>query len=225
MAFYAFQHKEFPCEKALKVFDGVKSPALSILWDSFGSRNRCLKEYLTRFRNQPHILQIHISNQTCVRNGRRCTEFDLQSMNPAKLRQRLKRISGFCRVWANENTRLIVSTGLEDQYSPEQFRKVYQIIHSEWSHEISTNPIFLTNRLGLIEFHSPRNGIQIYSNDGEYISPRLFAKRMRIRRYELGFYWWDAQGITDKFIEPRKRKIVIRKSDINEVNKLLKGQL
>ena len=75
MAFYSIQNKTFPCDKALKVFDGVKKPALMFLWSTFGDNLNCVRKFIELPQNKKEIF-IHISNECCRRN-RTCKNGEL----------------------------------------------------------------------------------------------------------------------------------------------------
>ena len=68
VAYYALSaFSDTQCNKALSVFDGVKTPSLAILWGTFGSSTACLRRYLAAHSNVPRVLEIHITNNTCLR--------------------------------------------------------------------------------------------------------------------------------------------------------------
>jgi len=116
---------------------------------------------------------------------------------------------------------LILTTGLEDAYSKTRFTKVHKILQRNWPFIIASNPVNWVSRpVAIIERHVKDDRTDAYSNDGEYLTPDEFAMNAHGKRY--AFYWWNAQGITKKFIEPRKRVIIIRDSDIEAVNLMLR---
>ena len=67
MAFYSIQNKTFPCEKALKVYDGIKKPALMFLWGTFGDNLSCVEKFVDLPQKHKEVY-IHFSNECCRRN-------------------------------------------------------------------------------------------------------------------------------------------------------------
>ena len=61
MAFYSIQNKTFPCERALKIYDDVKKPALMFLWGTFGDDLNCVRKFIELPQEKKEIY-IHISN-------------------------------------------------------------------------------------------------------------------------------------------------------------------
>ena len=133
ISFYAMQgFSEIKCERALKSLEGSPHPAIAVLWGTFGSNTTCLEKFFERFKDKPHTLEIHPTNQTCIRS-KDCEETEvfvtgsvnaytrlLEDSNPIlidKLAARLDEIANFVAAFRNENSRIIISTGLEDDYT------------------------------------------------------------------------------------------------------------
>ena len=66
-AYYAIQNKTFPCEKALKAYEGVKNPALMFLWGTFGDDLSCVEKFLKMNKKDKQVY-IHFSNECCIRH-------------------------------------------------------------------------------------------------------------------------------------------------------------
>lgn len=62
---FAAMNRDFPCGRYLQTMQDVNKPAMSILWGTFGSDKGCMTRFLQQNINRPHLLQIHLSNQTC----------------------------------------------------------------------------------------------------------------------------------------------------------------
>jgi hypothetical protein len=87
VAYYAIQHKDWPCDRTLKVFEGVAKPSLSVLWHSFGDNTQCLEKFINDSR--PKQLEIHLINEVCQRN-RRCGPYEfLANTSTADYEKRL----------------------------------------------------------------------------------------------------------------------------------------
>ncbi len=160
-ALFAMNATQFPCEQALKIFEpGGKITSLAVLWGTFGSDTRCLVKWAEMMRAQgvKHVLQIHVSNETCRRaNGRKCSNDELypklsvSRLNKAlakrdaqvikELADRIKEIKSFTDTLESENLELIMSTGLEDNYSVAAYPVVLETVRSNWPHKVVRNPV------------------------------------------------------------------------------------
>ncbi len=140
VSYYAMQgFSKDQCAAALDVFSGVEKPVLAILWKTFGDDNFCIQEYLKRFSDKHHLLEIHVTNQTCLRN-KTCAEGEIFSNITPKeynkllenhdartltvLKQRIEEVVAFVRDNRNVNTEVLLSTGLEDNYSSQAYQVV-----------------------------------------------------------------------------------------------------
>lgn len=86
----------FPCKRALRVFDGHDVKAVGYLADAFGHECRCVKDFL----NLPgdKYIRVHLANGTCFpERGRRCGKYDVfyketQKSAQAKLERKDRRL-------------------------------------------------------------------------------------------------------------------------------------
>lgn len=256
------------CDQALQVFDGVKHPALSILWGTFGEGQDCIAAFLERFSEVPHTLVLHTTNETCRRAPRYCGLGEpqrglrfwqlnerLEKADPVTLfylRARIRAIKRFLDFHATKNTKVILTTGLEDNFTPKAYRRVIKTLKRYAPHYTTArNPVgsdarsFDTYRANFIELHgyNVQFGTKscIWSNDGIDINfnsgrrPLNGSRSVSELLSEIGrikgncsylFVWWNTQGIVDgQFIEPRERTIRLYPKDISVVNKILKGTI
>jgi hypothetical protein len=154
----AFTDKQ--CNESLQVFNNVHTPCLAILWKTFTLKqnNLCTQKFLSRFKDKPHILEIHFSNEAGRRNRRLAryefaTSLSTEQYNrnlerghrgTLKLIQRnAKAINKFLIKYSNENTTKLVSTGLEDNFTSKAFVAVLQTIKP-----ILQNVRFVRNPVG-----------------------------------------------------------------------------
>lgn len=130
---------------------------MSILWKTFDRPKRalCAQRFLNRYMHKPHTLQIHFSDET-ARRARRTYQGAvaptksvnlynraLERENEGILRRvqlRALEIVDFIYQNANEETEVILSTGLEDTYT----NRAYRILHREIKKNIPSE--FLTSR-------------------------------------------------------------------------------
>jgi len=242
VSFYAIQgYSKNECARALKVFNGLRKPALAMLWGTFGVSNQCIQQYLEKFSATPHILEIHITNNTCLR-GRICRRGEilrgivprryntlLESKDPglmAALKGRINSIVITMKRIRGENTQLLISTALEDNYS----LAAYEVVRSLLVEAQTVTPFLIVRspmsgreqnvtNADLFEAHgfSPRidprwEGRCLVNNDGDEI---VFRGRVRpgqkrpsellsyLKRYQSQgcwvFLWWSgAQGLLPK---------------------------
>lgn len=212
VSYYAIQSfSSRECSTALRVFDNIETPALSMLWSTFGSDKRCLVKYLDRFTSRPHTLEIHITNNTCLRT-RKCRRGEIvRDMSSRQynrllvtrdkdlmrsLRHRVREIVSFLKRYASPHTTIILTTGLEDDYSLKAYKVVFDILLKErrrLSFLIARNPNRRNPSIGiapgadLLELHglSPRfpedfAGRCIANNDGTDIAFPLSPNRTGI---------------------------------------------
>lgn len=245
------------CTVALRAFRGVDRPILATLWGTFGEKNICVERFLRQNIGRPHALEIHFSNEAGRRNrrlgsGELLREYDVRAYNRALTRGTAKRrISGrladvqrFLSSYANSNSQVFISTGLEDNFTDRAYRAIYQQLKEAFpKYSIVRSPLRNTRLFHhAIELHGTRpkfpRGKCIASLDGIDIdlSGQRGTNDHRISRSEVRSYlgryrnctrllWWDAQqGISRKrFIKPRSRNFNIRVQDVDAINRLLKG--
>lgn len=146
MSFFAAQgFTRSQCTKALKVFDGVQKPCMSILWHTFtkpGGDN-CAGRFLEQHKDKRHTLQIHFDNGS-GRRLRRLGKYEIERglsqsrFNRlveqhsehvlSKLRARADEITKWIAENANPNSEILVSTGLEDGYSAKAYRVIAEML-------------------------------------------------------------------------------------------------
>lgn len=265
VAYYALQaFSEAECARALSVFDGVQRPSLAILWGTFGSSNACLNRYLSTYSNVPHVLEIHITNNTCLRRGicrrgevvrgvtwRRYNRL-LEERDPTTmrlLRSRIYSIARAIRSLRGANTRVLLSSGLEDNYTRAAYEVVRSLLNSALTitpFEIVRNPMRVgfssTPTADLLEGHrvhsniGPQwNGRCVVNNDGVDIQFSGSARRGLIywtslpsfiepyrSRGCLVYLWWAGpQGLGNPRVTPQRRRYVLRADALQKINQTL----
>lgn len=194
VGYYSIQNKTFPCERALRVFDGVKRPALMFLWSTFGDDLSCVKKFLALPQKKKEVY-IHISNECCRRNitckkGELLKDVPVWKLNSnieksdPKTKQayvkRLNKILNFVKEY-NEDVTWYISTGLEDNYSFKAKKKVYNWLkNAKINHEtnervkIYVNPLNRTCVNTKCEIHDKKTGTNnhwLYIPDGYCVKP------------------------------------------------------
>lgn len=267
VAFYALQaFSESQCSKALSVFDGVQTPSMVILWGTFGTRTSCLKRYLSTYSNVPHILEVHITNNSCLRGGicrrgevvrgvswRRYNRL-LEEQDPTTtrlLKKRIYAIARTIRTLRGPGTRVIFSSGLEDNYTRAAYKTVYSLLSAAMTitpFEIVRNPMRVrpsTNPVAdLLEGHRLRpnigpqwDGRCVVNNDGVDIQfsgrPRRgeidwttlpsFIDPYRERGCLVYLWWAGPQGLGDSRITPKRRRYILRADALQKINQTLRA--
>ncbi len=151
-----------PCKRVQKIIVRQKIPALTYLYNTFGSDNTCLESIWDEIiaRGKRHITQIHFSNEVGRRNNL-TSPYDFYPDHSTKqyvtlleempesletdIRQRVREILGSIENYADTGT-FILGTGLESQYSVRAYNNLYRILREEWPYEISRNPLRSTQR-------------------------------------------------------------------------------
>lgn len=206
-ALNGFTQKE--CNQALSVFDGVEHPKTAVLWKSFDKVKdfSCLEYFLAKFSDKQVTLEIHASNES-GRSSNRLAKYEfLPRIGTARLnrllekddalileafKQNAQELKDFIDTHRRDGLRFIVTTGLEDRFTNEAYKRVYQVYRDVLNYgiEIFRNPVggSIGSRIILgangIELHGlqpdfsglPEGRQCIASNDGNDID---FSDRSR----------------------------------------------
>lgn len=197
------------CERTAETFAGINTVRVAILWRSFDRTDgfSCLKWFLNRFSDRVVIIEVHASNESGRRMNRLAPYEFLSGLSVRALNQRLasghektlekiranaEEIKEFFRPYARDGFSLIITTGLEDNFSDDAFGAVYRIFREVYGYgtEIYRNPVgsrlngralFGANGVELHGLQSnfeglPKGRLCIRSNDGNSID---FTDRSR----------------------------------------------
>ncbi len=251
MTVLAAMHPKFPCDALLQSLSTARVPAIQVLYGSFGSDVRCLARFTHRFRSRTHVIEMHYSNEAGRRHAGRLTRLDLfPKESVRKYNSRLSHMSEetmlviasraidiaelFSAI-STSKTRVIVSTGLEDNYDSRAYKNIYSVIKSKLpsGFELARSPVghnsIVTAHNSFLETHVVRptlKGRCIASLDGETgFSLPTFFRFMRHNPCRGVFAWFPHwQGIDGgPFKTPIKRNFVITKSDVSLMRNVLNG--
>ncbi len=145
------------CKRFLRVVNHSPTPAIAILYKTFGVNNKCLRQFWTisKRRNRPHLTEIHFSNEVGRRNrvhdihdfksfvGTEKYNKLLEEMSPElekQIRERAREIVALIEPYKDSGT-FILSTGLEDHYTLLAWQNVYRILSEEWPYEIARSTL------------------------------------------------------------------------------------
>ncbi|MCB0311207.1 MAG: hypothetical protein KDD42_08225, partial [Bdellovibrionales bacterium] len=155
---FGIQSKHFqgkPCKNLLSIVLDSDRPALAFLYKTFGDDNRCLKQYWDGAKAQAkrHLTEIHFSNES----GRRknfvdkmdfVAEVDTKTYNKlleqmpewleVEIVERVNEIEALIAPYVDDGD-FLLSTGLEDNYSPRAWENLYHVISAEWPYAIVRN--------------------------------------------------------------------------------------
>lgn len=232
----------FPCEAFLATSDFSRRPAMVILWGTFGDDLTCAARFTERYKDKPHFIEIHFSNETCRRNGncaagelrpdlnRTAYSKALERRDPSVLlavHDRVRNIRAGVEAIRNANTFLALSSGLEDNYSAAGFIALVQELQPEWPYLIvrsgSRFLTFPTERHGL---GAKCGGTTIIANvDGGRGSRAQERKFLRVNAGAcLASFLWRAeqQGrIRNRWSPPASRDFIWTASDVIEQGAML----
>ena len=244
---FAAMHPNYPCDALLATTDFARYPAIAVLYETFGYDQKCIARFVARNHWRPHMIDFHFSNEACRRNhncideslGGSVSEYNkaLEAKDPklvAKLQARMWVIRSIFDSIKNDNTRVVISVGLEDNYSDKAFKNLVEILRPIWPWEFSRNPCKGGRSLSgvqLKEFHSLTSrpgGLRCMANeDGNYNQSKKDSQKF-LKRYaacDAVFLWREEhQGRTEngKRVPPRKRKFIFTAKDVVELGGLIK---
>lgn len=73
-AYYGMMHPAWPCQKSLAIMKNQAHPSVAVLWNVFGRRLGCLKQFIADPR--PKTVELILYNAACQRNHN-CLSYDL----------------------------------------------------------------------------------------------------------------------------------------------------
>ena len=225
LSFLGARSYSYECSHLLNMFDGVRRPALAVLWPSFGDNNQCLIPWLKKDFGQPKALNVYLYNGPCRRRTPSvCFGEDTRGIEETINRSAFQADALFS-LYHNPGDQLIFTIGLEDDLDNETACRIAEGLRISYPHaRISRNKNgnALDSDLecfGLYEVHgqafrASNGGINYaYSNDGEdseiggywNVSSRVDSASLLSRvtggRYgeAVYFYFWDARfnGLTE----------------------------
>lgn len=245
-AFAALSPK-YPCEALLATTDFSGRPAIAVLDGTFGDDWSCVARFIERNAWRPHLVQIHLSNETCRRNrtcadGELFPQFDqhqwsriLEQRNPYALQaiaDRLMNLRAVASSLASPNTTLILSTGLEDNFTDRAFAELYPFIVARWP-----GPVVRSGHSTpgvLRELHGAGakcSGNSVVANeDGAVMSLRDSDRFLQNNKSCLASFVWRAehQGrkvkrgrVTHSTTPPKTRPLSFTATDVSQLGSLL----
>lgn len=245
---FAATNPNFPCSRFLRIQKASHKPFMTILYSTFGDDYSCVARFLEQSKTKDHLLQIHLSNETFRRWRGRGTEHEmaprmgvlaynnaLKVKNPRILmaiRDRVRDVQARIAPLMNQNTQVIISTGLEDNYDTKAYYVVKsQLRRAKWPFLIGRNPLAscdVVSPSDYCELHSTNayfsNVRCIWNNDGNAIGVAKQSSMLeKYGRCFAGAFWSaGAQGVFGgDFILPRSRHFRISRRDVNEYRRAI----
>lgn len=250
-------HQNFPCNSLLKLVNQSPRPALGVLFGSFGEELGCIQSYLNSNKNRKHLLEIHFSNEVCRRNKRCARDEFLPDLNITfynyylsnfpwvinkEILDRVNLIRDKIVPLINDNTILILTTGLEDNFTDRAYLNLYGMIRPFWPYYMARNPVrgingkVFVSEAKIAESHIlnskfPKDVLCMVSEDGNQQQNADSRKLLRQRRGCLAvFLWrWRWQNAAPSgakrsglYVPPRERKFRITPRDVREVGRILR---
>lgn len=237
---------KFPCSKFLQIANNADKPAMAVLHGTFGANYDCVNRFIEENKDRPHLVEVHLLNGACRRAGR-CYEGEIYPRTSvaefnrkleARDRDLLSKITDrvvvvFLALNANDNTTLVMTTGLEDNYTKAAFGIMYETIARRWHYELVRSPMgsSCSSSLPDCESHGvfPDGRARIWNQDGDDLSLQDDRGWLRncLRSASLSCFLWGAraQGIFGPiFVKPRRRIFEITNRDILEYGSLIAGE-
>lgn len=240
---FAALSPKFPCSRFLHIVNQSDKPAMAVLHGTFGANYDCVNDFIESNADRPHLVEVDIVNGACRRN-QRCAEGEIYPRTSvAEFNRKLERrdrdllskiidrvVVIFLAINANDNTTLVMTTGLEDNYTKEAFKVMYETISRRWHFELIRSPMGSTcaGNLPDCESHGvfPDGRARIQNQDGDDLPIQDDREWLRscVHRASLSCFLWSAraQGIFGpQFVKPRRRFFEITNSDILEYGRLM----
>jgi hypothetical protein len=247
---FAAMHPDYPCNQFLRIAKNSAKPAMTVLLKTFGNDTSCIAKFLEQSKNKPHLLQIHLSNETCRRYRGRCTRDEIRanlgvreynlSLERGEERSRVliqSRVNLVARTifpLTNEKTLVMLTTGLEDNYTFKAYLNVQRWIKvAGYRGYLVRNPLsdFCTRDTGahLCELHSAISQFNftpcIFNVDGNIVSTTRQLELFRKFSFCHALFAWEpvsqGRGVSGGYTEPKSRSFIISNSTVNEYSKLL----
>lgn len=237
----------FACNKYLAIAVRPRYPAMSILPGTFGDDLWCPLWFMAALSERAHLVQVHFSNES----GRKkhnlgAGEFlphlsvdaysrALEQGDPvvaAAVVARVQGLAAFFKMFANENTAIILSLGLEDKLTSAAAAKLTALIRPHWPYGINRNPLGSTRYLAGADYFEKHGDakcdglISIVNQDGAVRSLKQTRKWLAKNASCLVRLVWrpEHQGRTasGKSVYPRRaRRFHISDRDVIELGDLL----
>jgi len=245
---FAATSNNFPCSRYLHVANKARKPVMSVLYGTFGYSFSCVNKFIRRVRNKRHMVQVHIDNWPRRRTGQLKSgeifpNYGVRAYNKLieagfvdpRYEKRILHI--LSSVKKSRKTRLVITTGLEDNLTPAAYKRVYETIRKHWPYEIARNPLdpyqpIAPARFG--EYHGvqclPIQRPAICNQDGDAADTGSEDERFNeqcSRRGSVCIFWRpEAQGIYDSsiFIEPWFRTFTIPSWHLIRYGRLLRDK-
>lgn len=257
IATYAAMNPKFPCGKAIRALRRGGGDAIQVLYGTFGQDFSCLNRFTQIFHGIPHLVSIHLSNEVCRRN-RTCAKNELSyRIHKSKYSKLLERgnikilesyaqrvDSTLSKLERNDNTILLFTTGLEDNYSTKAYKKLSSFLKNKYESEkilFSRSPMRRISTNGdITQFHGPRLGMakpidlrRVYNLDSVHLlgygglNEKQTLQWLNSHKGAFARFIWAArwQGYKRPFVPPLKRTFKFTSFDDKVIPRLLKKAL
>lgn len=249
---YAAMNPRFPQDALFATLDAAPNPALTVLWGTFAdatpANTAIFHRFTARYANKPHLIEIHPINNTAIRNkkqyeGEPFPQFDINKLNKAlenkdshtmlTVAARIQEIRIVMEACRNPNTFLMLSTGLEDNYTTKAFKNIYAEIVKHWPYFIvrSGSPFGATEAHGTAKLGG---SVCVVNVDGKVLSYKETAKWMQANKpaaqrmnFSARFPWYPQHQGRDPRTNafppgsPRNRTFTYTAQDVNENRAIL----
>jgi len=209
---FAAMNPRFPCERFLAIVEKAQYPAMAVLWkSSFGHDPGCILKFIERFKDRDHLIEIHLTNEVCRRNGN-CEQADffpqfnvkqwnaiLEERNPIAFQaiaERVMDVHQFMLFAGTEKTQVMLSLGLEDNFSPGAYSVLSNFVRERWPWLLIRNP--LGNKpIGVALFRERhgtkarvRGSTRVLNEDGSNPTLKQSRRFLRENRAAFALFLW-----------------------------------
>lgn len=218
---FAASSPRFPCAKYLRQVNKSRYPIMPVLWGTFGADIKCINRFIKTNAHRPHIVEVHLQNGPCEFNSR-CGPYERSyAHNYIDLMGKVRPLA---------KTSLWLSPVLEDRLTPEQFEIAVHFLEnytldqpwiSRVRSPIGPRPI---PHGWLKEAHgTDKSNADITNNDGTVVFLDTMQKFHSQHDNDRALILWtpDLQGVSKRFVDPRKRQFQLTMHTKVLWNKLL----
>lgn len=213
---YAAMSPNFPCDKFLAIQSCAKYPAMTVLWGAFGNDTTCIQRFLTTFKDRPHLLEVHFSNESGRFTGLgpdflpwmsvRDYNWNLENWNNVAyqaIEDRLTEIINLYSTYGTLNTQSMLSTGLEDRFTSQAHFNLAYFIKRRWPWLLVRSTVLPDRSIIPGEFverhgskYSCTGGFWVLNQDSS-TNPSKTTNTQFLRRNTpnlcLGLFFWNSK--------------------------------
>lgn len=212
---YAAMSPKFPCDRFIAIQQCAKYPAMTVLWGAFGNDTSCIVKFVNTFKDRPHLLEVHFSNESGRYTGLgpdflpwmsvRDYNWNLENWNNITyqaVEDRLTSIIYLYNTIGTANTQSMLSTGLEDRFTAQAHFNLAYFIKRRWPWLLVRSTVVARDTIPgeYIERHGSKyscaGGFWVLNQDSSS-NPSKTTNNSFLRRNTpnlcLGLFFWNSK--------------------------------